>query len=136
MTRFRFAATPPDNDRMPGMGFVLVLASIAFVAPLSLHLFFPAIPAVRTAVAVDDATAQLTMSLPLLTMALLTLVYGSLSDRMGRRRVLLAGILLFCLGGALSAAAESVWLLIAGRLVQAAGGACGIALTRAIARDV
>jgi DHA1 family bicyclomycin/chloramphenicol resistance-like MFS transporter len=69
-------------------------------------------------------------------MAFFTLVYGSLSDRLGRRRMLLAGILLFSAGGALSAMADTIWLLIGGRLIQAAGGACGLVLARAIARDV
>ena len=63
-------------------------------------------------------------------------MYGSLSDRLGRRRVLISGLALFTAGGVLVALADTIWLLLAGRFVQAAGGACGLALARAIARDV
>jgi len=125
-----------NKEKPPSALFVAVLALITLVGPLSLHLFFPAIPAVKAGFAVSEAMTQLTISVPLFTMAALTLVYGSLSDRYGRRRVLLAGILLFSAGSALSAVAPTMWMLIAGRLIQAAGGACGIALARAIARDV
>lgn len=116
--------------------FATVLALITLIGPLSLHLFFPATPAVKRDLGVNDSLAQLTVSIPMFTMAVLTLVYGSASDRYGRRPVLLGGILLFVAGGALSAAAGSIWTLIAGRLIQAAGGACGLSLARTIARDV
>ena len=113
-----------------------VLALITLMGPLSLHLFFPALPAVKNEFGIDDALTQLTASVPLFTMAVLTLVYGSLSDRYGRRPVLLASILLFICGCVLAALADNIWMLIAGRLIQAAGGACGLSLARTIARDV
>lgn len=105
-------------------------------APMSLHMFFPALPGVKATMGVDESLAQLTVSLPMFVMAFLMLAYGSLSDRLGRRPVLIGGILLFVVGSALAAVADSIWLLLAARCVQAAGGACGGALTRAIARDV
>ncbi len=116
--------------------FFTVLVLVTFIGPLSLHLFFPSTPAVKADFGVDDSLAQFTVSAPMFVMAFMTLVFGSLADRLGRRRVLIWGILLFSLGGALSAAAGTIWVLIAGRLVQAAGGACGTALARVIARDV
>ena len=126
-----------SEDRKPaGKLFVTVLAAITLIGPLALHLFFPATPAVKAAFGVSDAIAGLTMSVPLFAMAAFTLVYGSLSDRYGRRPVLLAGILIFVAGSALAAAAPTIWVLIAGRLLQAVGGACGMTLARAIARDV
>lgn len=113
-----------------------MLALITFLGPLSLHIFFPAAPAVKTYFQTDDFYVQLTASAPMFAMAFMTLVFGPLSDRFGRRRVLLAGILMFSIGGLLAAAADSIWTLIAGRLIQAAGGACGLTLARAIARDI
>ena len=68
-------------------------------------------------------------------MAISTLFYGSLSDRYGRRPVLLSGLVLFLVGSAVSAVAPTPAMLVLGRLVQAIGAGCGLALVRAIARD-
>ena len=120
----------------PGRLLFATLVLATMMGPMALQMFFPAVPGVKTGLGVADALGQLTVSLPLFVMAFLTLAYGSLSDRLGRRPVLIGGILLFAAGSALSAAADTIWLLLAGRCVQAAGGACGVALARAIVRDV
>jgi DHA1 family bicyclomycin/chloramphenicol resistance-like MFS transporter len=96
----------------------------------------PVIPAVRTALHLSASLAQLTFSIALFGMAFSTLFYGSLSDRYGRRPVLLSGLALFLVGSAISAFAVSVSTLVLGRLVQAIGAGCGITLGRAIAQDV
>jgi DHA1 family bicyclomycin/chloramphenicol resistance-like MFS transporter len=120
----------------PGPLFALALASISLIGPLAVHLFMPVIPAVKVALGLSDALAQLTFSIALFSMALATLVYGSLSDRYGRRPVLLSGLCLFLVGSAVSAVTDSVLMLVLGRLVQAVGAGCGITLVRAIAQDV
>src|SRR5690606_764731 len=79
--------------------------------------------------------AQLTFSIALFGMAFATLFYGSLSDRYGRRPVLLSGLVLFLVGSVVSAMASSSDALIAGRLVQAIGAGCAMTLARSIARD-
>jgi len=122
--------------KRPGRLFVTVLALITSLGPLSLHLYFPALPAVKEAFDIDDSLAQLTASMPLFVMAFLTLVYGTLSDRYGRRPVLLASTVLFVGGCAIAATADTIWAMLAGRLIQAAGGACGLSFARTIARDV
>ena len=83
-----------------------------------------------------EALVNLTVSVPLFVMAFASLVYGSLSDRYGRRPVLLGSIALFVLGSVLSAFADNIWLLIAGRIIQSAGGGGGLGLARTIAKDV
>ncbi len=120
----------------PGPAFALALASISFIGPLAIHLFMPVIPAVKAALGISDALAQLTFSIALFVMAFATLVYGSLSDRYGRRPLLLSGLCLFLIGSAVSAFADSVLTLVCGRLIQAIGAGCGITLVRAIAQDV
>lgn len=115
--------------------FALSLASISLIGPLAIHLFLPAIPVVKQAFAVSDGLAQLTFSVALYAMAFSTLIYGALSDRYGRRPVLLAGLGLFLAGCAMCAAAVSLPMLMAGRLVQALGAGCGTTLGRAIAKD-
>ena len=121
--------------RRPGALFATALGAITLIGPLAIHLFLPVMPAVKTAFAISDALVELTFSVTLFTMAIVTLFYGSLSDRYGRRPVLLGGLVLFVLGSALSAFASSVAMLIAGRVIQAIGAGCGLTLSRAIARD-
>jgi len=119
----------------PSRAFTISLGLIALITPLAVHLFFPVIPAVKVALGLSDARAQLTFSIALFGMAFATLFYGSLSDRYGRRPVLLSGLALFLFGSVVSLMAETVNALVLGRLVQAIGAGCALTLVRAIARD-
>src|SRR5262245_59275930 len=124
-----------STPRTPGRIFALALGLTALITPLAVHLFFPVIPAVKVAFSLSDAYAYLVFSIALFGMAFSTLFYGSLSDRYGRRPVLLSGLVLFLVGSAISAVAPTPALLVVGRFVQAIGAGCGLALVRAIARD-
>jgi len=124
-----------SSRRAPGRAFTISLGLIALITPLAVHLFFPVIPAVKAALGLSDARAQLTFSIALFGMAFATLFYGSLSDRYGRRPVLLSGLALFLFGSVVSLMAETVNALVLGRLVQAIGAGCALTLVRAIARD-
>src|SRR5258708_1990965 len=124
-----------STRQMPGRAFTISLGLIALITPLAVHLFFPVIPAVKVALGLSDAHAQLTFSIALFGMAFATLFYGSLSDRYGRRPVLLSGLALFLFGSVVSLMAETVNALVLGRLVQAIGAGCALTLVRAIARD-
>ena len=119
----------------PDWRFLATLGSVTLLGPLAIHAFLPAMPAVKAVFAINDAVAGLTFSITLLVMAFATLIYGSLSDRYGRRPVLLAGLALFVLGSGLSGLAASITGFIAGRMLQALGAGCSVTLARAIARD-
>ena len=121
--------------RRPGAGFAASLGALTLIVPLAIHLFLPVMPAVKSAFAISDAVAEVTFSIALGAMAIVTLAYGSLSDRYGRRPILLGGLALFLLGSAIAAVSGSIEALILGRLIQAIGAGCGLTLTRAIARD-
>ncbi|HXV47414.1 MAG TPA: multidrug effflux MFS transporter [Candidatus Binatia bacterium] len=120
----------------PRWYFFVALVSITFTGPLSLHLFIPAMSAVKEAFGVSTGIAQLTMSLAMLSMAFFTVAYGGLSDRFGRKRVLLGGLVLFTFGAAACMVSANMPMLLAGRILQGAGAGCGVVLARAIARDV
>ncbi len=124
-----------SSKPQPGRVFALALGLTALITPLAVHLFFPVIPVVKVAFGINDAMAYLTFSVALFGMAFSTLFYGSLSDRYGRRPVLLSGLALFLIGSIVSAFAQTAATLVLARLVQAIGAGCALALTRAIARD-
>jgi MFS transporter, DHA1 family, multidrug resistance protein len=117
-------------------GLIVILASVTAAGPFAMQIFLPALPAIARSFDVPAATAQLTLSLSMVAIALATLVYGPLSDRYGRRPVLQAGLLVFIAGSVGCFLAPTIELLIAARIVQAAGGAAGLVLARAIARDL
>jgi len=127
--------TVTERKRPPGRVFALSLAMVALITPLAVHLFFPVIPEVKVALDLSHAGAQLMFSVSLFGMAFATLCYGSLSDRYGRRPVLLSGLALFLVGTVLSALAQTATTLFFGRLTQAIGAGAGLPLVRAIARD-
>lgn len=116
--------------------FIALLVLVTVLGPLSMQMFLPALPAIQKGFATDAGTAQLTLTLAMVAIGVATLVFGPLSDRFGRRPVLLAGIACFLLGSVLAAIAASVGVLIGGRVVQAAGASAGIVLARAMARDI
>ncbi len=124
-----------NMSRQPGRLFALCLASIALIGPLAIHIYLPMIPAVKAGLELSNAMAQLTFSVSIFGLGFSTLVWGALSDRHGRRPVLLSGLCLFLVGGIACAFAPNVELLVLGRLVQAIGAGAGAALVRPIARD-
>lgn len=115
---------------------MVILVAITAVGPLAMQMFIPSLPVIAADYGVASGIAQLALSLSMVAMAAMTLIYGPLSDRLGRRPVLMGGFVLFLLGSAVCALAPSVELLIAGRILQAVGGATGMVLTRAIVRDI
>jgi DHA1 family bicyclomycin/chloramphenicol resistance-like MFS transporter len=129
----------PSSFRAPGTvpwRFILLLALVSATGPFAMQIFLPALPAIARSFAVKPALAQLTLSASMVAIAAATLVYGPLSDRFGRRPVLLAGLVLFCAGSVACSLAADIETLIAARVIQAAGGAAGMVIARAMARDM
>ena len=126
------ASTLPKTSRT----FVALLVAMTALAPVSLQIFVPALPAIQSSFESSAGITQLVLSLSILANAFATLLYGPLSDRFGRRPVVMVGFVIFVIGSALSATAPTVGLLIIARIVQSAGAAAGMVLARAIIRDV
>lgn len=113
-----------------------ILVAVTALGPLALNIIMPSMPGLQTVFHADYGTVQLTLSLYLVGFAVSQLVYGPLSDRFGRRPVLLCGLALFVAANLLCLAAPTIEVLIAGRLLQAVGGCAGMVLSRAIIRDM
>src|SRR5881275_2852525 len=113
-----------------------LLIGMTAVGPLSLNILAPAMPGLIVTFAADAGAVQLTLSLFLFGMAVSQLVLGPLSDRFGRRPVMLAGLALTVVANFAALAATSITGLIAARAVQAFGATCGIVIARAVIRDL
>ncbi|MEM7746306.1 MAG: multidrug effflux MFS transporter [Pseudomonadota bacterium] len=132
-------ATPPESARADAKGdfsLILLLAAVTAIGPFTLHLLAPALPQISARFDVPAAWAQPMLSLSLVAMAIANLAWGPLSDRYGRRPVLLCGLALGAAGSALAALAPELWVALLGRLLQAAGGSAGMVLARAVAQDI
>ncbi len=116
--------------------FMVLLVAMTALAPLSMQIFVPALPAIQSSFGVSTGVAQLALSLSILASAIATLSYGPLSDRFGRRPVVLGGLALFVAGSVMCALAPTIGFLIGGRILQLGGGAAGMVMARAIVRDL
>ena len=130
------AATVLSERRWSTPALMALLAAITALAPFSLQIFLPALPAIQASFAVAPGLVQLALSLSILANAVANLAYGPMSDRFGRRPVLLVGLAAFIAGSLGCALAPSIELLIIARIVQSIGGAAGMVLARAIVRDL
>lgn len=128
---------PLTRPTMTGRArFVLILGGLSAFGPLSIDMYLPALPQMAGELHAADATVQLTLSAFIIGLALGQLVLGPLSDAIGRRKPLVAGLALYIVGSILCAIAPTAELLIAARGVQAFGAAAGIVIARATVRDL
>jgi MFS transporter, DHA1 family, multidrug resistance protein len=121
----------------PGtFGLTLLLAMLTALGPLSMDMYLPSLPDIAHVLSAPVAHTQLTISSYLIGFAAGQMIYGPLSDRYGRRPVLLAAVALYLASTLACAAAQSVDVLIAARALQGISGSGAIVLARAIVRDV
>ena len=121
------------NIKRPSLA---ILIAITAIGPMALNLFIPSMPGLRAVFQADYAIIQLTLTAYLFAIAIAQIFLGPLSDRFGRRPVLLAGLALFVIGSVGCMFAGSIAELVAGRVVQATGGCAGLVLGRAMVRDI
>lgn len=112
-----------------------VLAMLIGSATVGMHIFVPALPMIIAEFRIDPAEAQRLISLYMFIIAGGQLVYGPLSDRFGRKPVLIAALSIFALSGFGIALAQSFDAVLMGRIAQAAGGCAGLVLGRAVVHD-
>lgn len=123
-----------DPARPAKAPFALLVAMTA-CGTLGMHIIIPALPAMARAMEMSIGSAELTITLYLIGLAIGQLIYGPLSDRFGRRPVVLGGLGLFTAASIASFAAPSASVLIGARILQALGGCAGLVLGRAAVRD-
>ncbi len=116
--------------------FLVTLVAATALGPLAMQIFLPSLPLIQSDLGVSAATAQLVLSVSMVAISFSMLVYGPLSDRFGRRPLLILSLALFLIGSLVGAFAPDIATLVIGRTIQAVGGAGGLVLTRTIIRDI
>src|ERR1700758_92841 len=132
----RSDALATDANPHGSRAMLLLLVAMTGVAPISLYMLVPALPLLATSFGRDISIAQMTVSLYMVGIACSQIVMGPLSDRFGRRPVLLAGLGLMVVASAACIFAQTLPQLLAARFFQAPRGAAGMVVSRAIIRDL
>lgn len=130
------AAQHAHTTRMSATLIVLMLATLLGIQPVTTDLYLPALPALTAGFGAPMSQAQLTLSALLLAFGVSQLLWGPLSDRFGRRPILLWGLSAYTLASIGSALAPSMELLIIWRVVQGAAMGAVVMCARAIVRDL
>jgi DHA1 family bicyclomycin/chloramphenicol resistance-like MFS transporter len=121
----------------PGtLALTTLLAMLSALGPLSMDMYLPSLPDIAHVLQAPTARVQLTVSSYLIGFAVGQVIYGPVSDRHGRRPVLLAAVTLYLISTLVCAATPSVTPLIGARFLQGIGGSGSIVLARAVVRDL
>ncbi len=128
--------TPTHQKYLGARGLVVLIALLSAFVPLSTDLYLPALPGMSAYFNASADQINLTLSAFFVFYAIGTLFWGPLSDRFGRRPVLLVGLSVYVIASALCANAWSVGTLIFFRALQAAGGSAAGAVATAVVKDV
>ena len=131
ITHFASARLGPQSG-----GLIFLLGALTGLTALSIDMSLPALPTLAGSFHTSVDQAALTLSMFLAGYSISQLFYGPLSDRYGRRPLLLVGLVLFAAGGIGCALAPSIGQLIGWRLVQGLGACAGPILARALVRDL
>ncbi|NES26890.1 Bcr/CflA family efflux MFS transporter [Micromonospora terminaliae] len=134
----RTAARPTAHPAAAGGGATLLvlLGTLTAIGPLSLDMYLPAFPAMTRDLGADQAGIQLSLTTCLIGLAVGQFVTGPLSDRWGRRRPVLIGVVAYTLLALACAAAPSAPMLAAARFAQGLAGGMGVVVARAVVRDL
>ncbi len=116
--------------------FAVLIICLTSLGPLSTDFYLPALPTIAAALGTDSAGAQLTLSVYMIGFGCGQLLLGPLSDRYGRRPVLLWGMAAYVLASVACTVAPDIDTLIAARFLQALGACAGPVLGRAVVRDL
>ena len=127
---------PPKQKFLGATGLVILIALLSAFVPLSTDLYLPALPGMSVYFGVSADQINLTLTAFFVFYAFGTLIWGPLSDRYGRKPILVSGLIIYVIASALCAFTWSVEGLIVCRIFQAMGGSAAGAVATAIVKDV
>ncbi|MCE2595286.1 Bcr/CflA family multidrug efflux MFS transporter [Motilimonas cestriensis] len=124
------------NPTKPSLLLLIILGSLSGLTPLAVDMYLPAIPSITQALDTRISLVQLTLSVFLVGFAIGQMIYGPLSDSLGRKKVLLSGLFIFVVSNALVYFAQDITTLMILRFIQAIGGGAGAVIVSALLRDM
>lgn len=127
-------AGPSRRNHAPAS--IALLVAVTMTGTLAMHIFVPALPGAGADLGASPAAMQLTITLYLVGLAAGQLVYGPISDRFGRRPVIIFSLVLYLAGFLLAIPAASIGGLVVARVLQSLGGCGSLVIGRAMVRDV
>lgn len=125
-----------SNTTSGGLRLLITLGVLLAFASISTDLFLPALPTMQVALGTTEGTLQFAISGYLLGFGFGQLFWGPISDRFGRKGPVALGVIVFVIGSAGCALSTDGWQLVSWRVVQAVGASAGVALARAMVRDL
>ncbi|PHM73869.1 multidrug effflux MFS transporter [Xenorhabdus kozodoii] len=134
--RYLDQGVSPDQKSELGFKLVLILGMLSAIGALSTDMYLPLFPAMSHALATTQAGIQLSLTSFMAGLAIGQLIIGPWSDVIGRRKLLLGGMILLTVASVACSFSSNIEMLIISRFFQGAGGASGIVLTRAIVSDL
>jgi len=114
---------------------ILVLGLLSGLTPLAIDAYLPSIPTISKRLNTEIGLVQMTLSIYLLVFAFMQILFGPISDAIGRRKVVVGGLAIFAIGSFLCALAQSYEMLLVGRAIQAFGGAAVAVCVPALVKD-
>lgn len=114
---------------------ILVLGLLAGLTPMAIDAYLPSIPSISKELDTDIDLVQMTVSMYLLVFAFLQILFGPISDAIGRRKVILGGLSVYAIGSLICAFSQSYEMLLVGRAIQALGGAAVAVCVPALVKD-
>lgn len=123
------------QPRLGAIGLLVLLVMGSLVAPLSLDMYTPAVPGMASYFSTADDIVNLTLVGYYLFLAVGLLIFGPLSDKYGRKPVLVAGMAAYCASSVACALSVNIWMLVAARVVQALGSGAMSAVCTAVVKD-
>src|SRR5690606_18005527 len=132
--RVKIRETPSRSCSLPSrrLRITLILGALSAIAPLSIDMYLPSLPALERYFAADAAAAQHTLAAFFVGLALGQLLYGPVADRYGRKPPLLFGLAAYTAASAGCALAMDIDSLVLMRFLQAVAGCAGMVVSRAV----
>lgn len=125
-----------NEEKKSPAALIILLGTLSAFGPLSMDMYLPSLPLIEKQMQTSASLTQMSITTCLIGLALGQLIIGPYSDKHGRKKPLMAGLIIFTIASFLCSFVTSIWLLIFLRFIQGLSGAAGLVISRAIARDL